>query len=594
MTASALLRDDEFPEFSGEYLAGIGKKLTVLTADFVAYSELMHRDISAGIAIMRKTRSIVTTAIRRKNGQILQTPGDFVLSTFEVFGDALQAAANAQEKLLEHHQKSASPGGAGHWKIGIAHGEIYAIGDDYFGNAINVASRLQSLAAAGEIYFTDGFENLVLPDKLIVEDLGTKKLKNIDRPIPVHRAVLADYDAYVKATGPKFITPPRLLQRIRKPVLRLEAFSNINKTRKCALFGQAIVEEIRLILSKLSNAVSVTDPVGRKPAEHDYVLSGAVQSRGPYLRIIARLVSSSDGTAIWSERFDCDLNHSFDVQDQISQEIVSALQLHLTDGQQMQLRRRGTSSGKAWAAFQLAHDHEKKFTRQGHDAAKRLYREALMLDGNYLSASVALGFCFLDEVRLGWSRNIRESIREAEALCAIARRISTHHPDVPSLQAFLFYFQERWADAEAEIQRAVALAPYSPEVVGYQGTLYDLMGKHDAAITAYTRALSLSTHSPAWIAANLGLSYLAVGDVDETERIYREVLAHHPDYVRAWIGLAVALNRQGRNREGVEAARTVLMLDPAFTAEEWANARPFHDDVLTKQFVKDLRAVGIT
>ena len=176
MTARASAADDGSSEFSGEYLSGIGQKLTVLTADFVAYSELMHRDIASGIAILRKTRSIMANCIKRRNGNILQTPGDFVLSTFENFEEALNAAATAQSKLLEHHLKLPAPE-AGHWKIGIAPGEIYAIGDDYFGHAINVAARLQSLAAPGEIYFTDGFKNLVLPENLIVERSWHQKTK---------------------------------------------------------------------------------------------------------------------------------------------------------------------------------------------------------------------------------------------------------------------------------------------------------------------------------------------------------------------------------------------------------------------------------
>jgi adenylate cyclase len=592
MAARSSVRDDDVPEISGEYLSGIGRKLTVLTADFVAYSELMHRDVSSGIAILRKTRSILSSAIRRRSGQVLQTPGDFVLSTFEDFEEALHAAATAQERLLEHHKKSQVPT-AGHWKIGIAHGEIYAIGDDYFGNAINVAARLQSLAAPGEIYFTDGFENLALPEKLIIEDLGTKKLKNIDKPIPVHRAILADYDAYIRASDTKFSTSPKLLKRLRKPVLRLESFTNINRTRKGALFGEAIVEEIRLILSRLSNTIAVTDPAGQISVPHDYILSGAIQGRGPYVRIIARLVSSVDGATVWSERFECDLNNSFDVQDQISQEIVSALQLHLTDGEQIQLWRRGASSGKAWEVFQMARDFERRFTRQGHERAKDLYRDALKLDPDYLSASVALAFCYLDEVRLGWSKNSEKSIAESERLCNAVTVIAPDHPDVCGLQGFLHYFQNRWPEAEAAMQKAVDLVPHSPEMVGYQGALRDLMGKHEAAIQSYTRALSLSAHAPAWIASNLGLSCLAVGDVEESERIYREVLQHHPGYVRAWIGLAVALNRQGKRSEGEEAASTVLLLDPAFTAAEWAKSGPFRDKALSDQFVSDLRAVGI-
>jgi adenylate cyclase len=584
--------EDDPLELSKEYLSGIGRKLTVLTADLVAYSELMHRDISNGIAVLRKTRSILTNCIRQRGGAVLQTPGDFILSTFENFEDALRAAATAQDNLLRHHQLSAPPS-AGHWKIGIAYGDVYAIDDDYFGNAINVAARLQAMAAPGEIYFADGFEDLVTPENLIIEDLGSKKLKNIDQPVPVHRGVLTAYNDYMSATKSKFVTPSKLLKRLSKPVLRLEPFRNINETSKGELVGEALVEEIHLILSRLSNTITVTDPNGLIPLHHDYVLTGAIQGRGPYLRIGARLISSTDGQTIWSERFECDLNQSFDVQDQISQEIVSALQLHLTEGVQVKLWQRGTSSGKAWELFQRAHDIERNFTRQDHEKAKELYKDALGLDPSYLSASVALAFCHLDEVRLGWSRNSKKSIAEAEKICEMVKQEAADHPDVASLQAFLFYFQERWADATTEMQKAVSLAPHSPEMAGYQGALCDLMGQYELAIRSYTRALTLSAHTAAWIPSNLGLSCLAIGDVEEAERIYREVLTHHPNYLRAWIGLAVTLNRQGKSDEGKEAARTVLTLDAAFTADEWAKSRPFQDKQLLAQFVSDLRAVGI-
>ena len=135
-----------------------------------------------------------------------------------------------------------------------------------------------------------------------------------------------------------------------------------------------------------------------------------VKSGGSHLRIMARLISCADGVTLWMESFDCDLEHSFDLQDQISQEIVAALQLSLTEGEQSHLSRRGTSSGKAWECFQRAHDIERRFTRHGHRKAKEFYAEALKLDPNYLSALVAMGFCHLDEVRLGWTKDERESI----------------------------------------------------------------------------------------------------------------------------------------------------------------------------------------
>ena len=141
------------------------------------------------------------------------------------------------------------------------------------------------------------------------------------------------------------------------------------------------------------------------------------------------------------------------------------LAIGVTEGEQAQLVRRGTKSGKAWDLFQRAHDIERQFTREGHEKAKELYEEALKLDPDYLSALVALAFCHLDEVRLGWSKNEEGSLQQANALCDRATRTAIRNADVSALKAFLYFFQRRWDDARAQMQGAVQLAPQSPEIM---------------------------------------------------------------------------------------------------------------------------------
>jgi adenylate cyclase len=571
---------------------GIPLNLVVLTADLVGYSELVFRDVQNSISVLRQTRGIVAESITRHSGKVLQTPGDFILATFDEFGRALNAAVAAQARLLTHHRSESQKKG-GHWKIGIAAGEVYVIEEDYFGNAINVAARLQSLAGPGDILYTFASGSHGNVEGATIQDLGRKKLKNIDDPVQVYRAYLPAYELFMETSRADLKMSPRLLKHLRKPTLRLEPFRSLNHSEKSHLFADALVGEVQLILSRLSNSILVVDPTASIAGNHDYVLSGTIQSGGPYLRIMARLASTSDGLTMWAERYECDLESSFDVQDQISREIVAALQLALTEGEQAQLVRRGTKSGKAWDLFQRAHDIERQFTREGHEKAKDFYEQALALDPEYLSALVALAFCHLDEVRLGWSKDERDSLERANTLCDRATGSATRNADVLALKAFLGFFQKRWDEARAKMQEAVQVAPQSPEIIGYQGALFDLMGDFRAAIGSYTRALSLSAHSPAWIPSNMGLSQLALGNNEEAEHIYREVLEHHPKYVRAWIGLAVALNRQGKNDEALRAADRVLLLDPSFSAAEWVKSRPFNDDRLLDAFTADLRSVGL-
>lgn len=573
--------------------SGVRHELAVLAADLVGYSELVFRDPHGGVKILRDTRAIVVNAIRSRDGKVLATPGDFVLATFNDIESGIGAAVIAQQELYERNRSSRSDT-AGHWKIGIEFGEVFAFDDDYYGTAINVAARLQALAGPGEIFLTSRVRKQAnLPNQVLVQDIGLKRLKNIDKPVHIYRAYLPAYEGLFVTLRYGYRTAPKHLRQLRKPILKLESFRTLGKSSKSSLFSVALVDEVHLILSRIANSISVIAPAQLANGTHDYVLSGTIQSGGPHLRIMTRLVSCSDGLTLWAERYECDLRRPFDIQDQIAREIVSALQLALTEGEQAQLWRRGTVSGEAWEQFQRGHDFERRYTRQDHRSAIEHYRKALNLDPNYLSAMVSFAFCRLDEIRLGWTSDRSGALGEAEELCHRAMNLKAQHPDVQALLAFIRYFQGRHDESTEAMDTAVRLASQSPEIIGYQGALHDLMGDYSGAIRAYTRAFSLSIHSPAWIASNLGLSYLALGEDDEAERIYREVVQQHPNYVRAWIGLAVALTRQGKSGEAAHAAESVLSLDPHFTAQEWAQSRPFNDQVLVDHFVKDLRATGL-
>ena len=172
-----------------------------------------------------------------------------------------------------------------HWKIGIAFGEVYTVEHDYFGNAINVASRLQALAGPGEIYFTGAPAGIRVPDAVAVHDLGLKALKNIDQTMHVHRAVVPAYGILMQTSPSRFSTTPTLLKHLRKPVIRLEPFRDLSQAQKSQMFGEALVGEVQLILSRLSNSISVTDPSSVALGKQDYILSGSVQVGGSYIRV---------------------------------------------------------------------------------------------------------------------------------------------------------------------------------------------------------------------------------------------------------------------------------------------------------------------
>ena len=139
----------------------------------------------------------------------------------------------------------------------------------------------------------------------------------------------------------------------------------------------------------------------------------------------------------------------------------------------------------------------------------------------------------------------------------------------------------------------MTLEPHSAEMTAYLGALYDHTGKFSEAIAAYQRAMELSRFCPPWIPANLGLTYCVAGQLDDAREAFESVIETFPKYVRAHIGLCVVYVRLGEEGHAQSSARQVLLLDPHFTADEWAAERPFSDPELTSAFVRDLRIAGI-
>jgi class 3 adenylate cyclase/TolB-like protein/Tfp pilus assembly protein PilF len=562
----------------------------VLAADLVGYSGLVARDMHGAVELLRTTRSLIVGAVTDSGGSVVQTPGDFVLALFSDPAEMLRAAFEAQARLYRYHS-GRGDFSSGHWKIGLALGEVHAIDGDYYGNAINIASRLQGMAAAGEVWFTRKVSLLCArPDEGRVRALGRRLLKNISETLFILCLDLPSYAMELEGARPGTVAPTKLGESTRKPVLQIRPFKHIGSGELGSFMCEALIEELSLILSRLSGSITV----GFESTElsPDYMLSGTVQSVKERIRITAKL-TGADGQAIWAEKFESDLRDSFDVQDQIARDIVSALQLVLTEGEQAQLWRRGTSSGEAWEAFQRGHDLARRYTREGHRKAMIFYDKALAIDPNYLCAIVALGFCHLDELRLGWSENDRESLSRAAELSERARAIAADHPDALALQAYIAFFRGDELSARASMRQAVLLSPQSSEIIAFEGALLDLMGDFSSAVDAYTRAISLSPFSAAWIAANLALSLLALGEDREAERVFRSVIRNHGDYVRAWIGLTAALVRQGRTQDARDSARVLMDLDPDFSIDAWTRSKPFSDAAILDRFARDLRAAGL-
>ena len=562
----------------------------VLALDAVGYSQRMEVDEDRVYRALLECRGIMRSLIEAHGGEMAGTPGDFLLALFESGAQAVEAALALQAAIATRNQRL-DPSDRLDFRAGIALGDIIEDYGEAYGTAVNLAARLQSIAAPGRVVVSEPIHQLLKGQQaLIFRNLGEQRLKHLRDPMHVY---MVDTSAEILVLP----LPQADLEEEpapRKPFLGIEPFKSLSRGESAQLFAAGVTDDLLTTLSRLTGSVAVHEiRSGAAIGPDHYRLEGVVRLIADRLRVTTRLIRSEDATTIWADRLEYRMDETIDLSETIAREVITALQITLTEGEQARLWSRRTTNGRAWELFLKGHDLERRYRRESHREARAWYERSLAEDRSYVVAVVALAFSHIDEIRLGWSADSDASLAEAERLAERAGGLDPDYPDLFALRAFISFERNNYATAVELGNKAVALEPRSAELNAYLGALYDTLGRYEEAVEAYRRAMALSPYYSTWIASNLGLTYCMMGRLAASERVFRQVVKHHPDYLRAYIGLAVVESRLGREDDARRAAAMVWRLDPLFRAEEWGRAQLYTDPAVVDAFVADLKRAGV-
>src|SRR6516165_5650404 len=309
----------------------------VLAADVAGYSRLMGlNEVGTLTALKTLRREVVDPAIAEHEGRIVKTTGDGMLVEFASAVDAVNCAIGVQGKMAE-----LTTGGTGpliQFRVGINVGDIIVDRDDIFGDGVNIAARLESIAEPGGICISSSAYDHVR-GKVGVEfaDLGEQNLKNIALPVRAY-AVVRDGSSATTQTerarlGP--LSPPRLS-------IVVLPFANLSGDPEQEYFVDGVTESLTTDLSRINGAFVIArntaftfkgKAVDVKKLGHElnvrYVLEGSVQRGGNRLRVHVQLIDADTGNHLWAERFDKPLADLFDMQDEIVSRLANSLDAEL-------------------------------------------------------------------------------------------------------------------------------------------------------------------------------------------------------------------------------------------------------------------------
>lgn len=561
----------------------------ILAADVVGYSRLMAEDEVGTLATLRMLhRDVLDPLITRFAGRLVKVMGDGVLVEFSSAVNAVQCAAELQQKI-DALNKDRPAGSQLLLRIGINVGDVIVEGSDLYGDGVNIAARLEGIAGPGEVFVSGSVYDQVKRKLSSGFDvLGPRTVKNIAEPIHVYRL-------RHKADGQS--AEPGQLQLPTKPSIAILPFTNMSGEPEQELFADGLTEDLITDLSRASDlfviarhssfvykgkAVDIRQ-IARELGVR-YVLEGSARRAQGRVRINAQLIDALNGDHLWAERFDRGLEDIFEVQDEVTGHIVSELLGRLVAPKP----RKHPDSIEAYDLCVRARLLLGQTPASGQEA-RVLLRRALVLDPLYAEAHRWMAFSLWS----GWTHWFEPQEPFRRLSLEHAERAVELDPDDAGnrwVRGYLLAYERRWAESDAEFATALKLDPSHADAWIMQAELLSYKGEPLVAIEHIRRALRLSPHPYGWYYWELGIAQYAAGQFEAAIETLRRDMTYRTGSRRV---LAASLAQCGRLDEARQEAELFMTGNPLFTISGWIATQPFRDDAVRALFIEGYSKAGL-
>ena len=546
----------------------------ILAADMVGYSRLIGADEEGTIARQKAHRAeLIDVEFSSHGGRIVKTMGDGLLVEFASVVDAVKCAVIVQRAMSEREAEVPEDRRI-QYRIGINLGDIVIDGDDILGDGVNVAARLEGLAEPGGICISGNAYEQVR-DKLQAEfeDLGERQVKNIDRPVRAYRVSLASGHPTERAE-PQIDAAPLPLPD--KPSVAVLPFDNMSGDPEQEFFADGLAEDIIAILSRTSKLMVIArnSSFAYKGSATDvrqiatdlgvrYVLEGSVRKGGDRLRVTAQLIDAVNGGHLWAERYDRRVEDIFDIQDDITKEIVTALRVQLTDGEDALTWNKGTQNIDAWRWALEAGELFFQFNPAEITRARDLLRRSIELEPNYAYAWAMSGFCDWYLARIG-------SSEDAEVLIDRAEQSFEKSLDLDDMlswghfsKGMVLLYRRQFDESVSAMQTAVALLPGDANVRTGLGFALIHAGQASEGLHAMREAMRLNPYVPFWYRFIAARAQDMLGDLEQALTDWSGTVEGM--FFASNMHIASLLVRLGRLPEAKDALSEALRVNPQFT-----------------------------
>ncbi len=576
----------------------------ILAADVVGYSRLMEQDEAGTLVALKSHRAgLIEPKIAEHVGRIVKLMGDGILVEFPSAVEAVQCAVEIQQSMAALNANKPAHRRI-EFRIGINIGDVMVEGDDIYGDGVNVATRIEALAEPGGIWIA-AMAHQAICDKLdlLFEDMGEQRVKNIERPIRTYRVRLSEETALLGEATRSTLELPN------KPSIAVLPFDNLSGDPGQDYFADGMVEEITAALSRVRSFFVIARnssftyrgrAVDMKQVSRElgvrYVIEGSVRKSGKRVRIMAQLIDAVHGVHLWADRYDGVLEDVFDLQDNVTQSIVGAIEPQLRIAEIARSRRKPPENLDAYDCFLRALPHVHAMTVQGNQEAIRLLREAIRIDPDYASALALLAWCFTLRVAQGWVVSKEQEAKEGLKSAQIAIHVAEDDPEPLWLAGYSYaYFGGDFEGGLGFIERALELDPNAAQAWVFSGWINMYIGRADKSVEHFRRAMRLSPLDPTAYRTHAGLAfaYLFLRQFDDAIAWATQALLENERFTVTHRVLAPSLALAGRSSEAQRVVKALQELVPGLTVGRFMNETRFRFPAYLDLLIDGMRKAGL-
>ncbi len=587
------------------------KLAAILYADVAGYSRLTCADEEGTHRRLSEYLDFFSASIEEHLGKVVHYAGDAVLADFGTVSDALSCATAVQRCLAERN-KNLPEDCRVQFRVGVNLGEVITDRDDIYGDGVNVAARLESLADAGGICISGTVYDAVgsrLP--LAYEFMGEQSVKNIEQPVRAYRVLLDSQQASKLASSKK-----RKLNLSDKPSIAILPFTNMGGDAEQEYFSDGITEDIITGLGRFRDLVVIArgssfllkgEPIETAEAAGklgvQYALKGSVRKSGNRVRVTVQLIEAKEGHQIWAESYDRVLEDVFEVQDDITQRIISTLAVRLEHSDRKRVSRKGDVNLTAYDCLLRGKKYFADFhcSKDDNLRAREMFERAIELDPEYATVYACLAATYLTEVEEGWTETPEAAGERAIELARKAIELD----DLDSyahliLAAAYFRVRGNLELTKTQIQRALELNPNDYWNYCFKCWFSSCTGELEESIFCGQEAARRNPFLADSCLRNVGIAEYFAGRYDDALESLGKMTNPGAEAIAC---IAASYAQLGRDPEAQAAAAEFcsraheIGLEPKSDRESWRTfwtKRQFKDPTSLEHLLDGFRKAGLS